>query len=109
MVLSRTHEFKLRTWVLTFFNKPMNLTQVRTWVPTFLILPTNIYQFLVVTTLHNMEDLSTMTPTIVIAKIAAFEMSRKMCQGEEPTPSRPYAFACDERKGKKGFHSKFLK
>jgi hypothetical protein len=48
-----------------------------------------------------MEDLSNMTPTIVIGKIAAFEMSRKMCQGEEPTSSRPYAFACDERKGKK--------
>jgi hypothetical protein len=48
-----------------------------------------------------MEDLSTMTPTIVIGKIAAFEMSRKMCRGEEPTSSKPYAFACDERKGKK--------
>jgi hypothetical protein len=48
-----------------------------------------------------MEDLSTMTPTIVIGKIAAFEMSRKMCRGEEPTSSGPYAFACDERKGKK--------
>jgi hypothetical protein len=48
-----------------------------------------------------MEDLSTMTPTTVIGKIADFEMSRKMCQGEEPTSSRPYAFACDERKGKK--------
>jgi hypothetical protein len=24
-----------------------------------------------------------------------------MCQGEEPTSSKPYAFACDERKGKK--------
>jgi hypothetical protein len=48
-----------------------------------------------------MEDLSTMTPTIVIGEIAAFEMSRKMCWGEEPTSSRPYAFACDERKGKK--------
>jgi hypothetical protein len=55
----------------------------------------------IITILHNMEDLSTMTPTIVIGKIAAFEMSRKMCQGEEPTSSRPYAFACDERKGKK--------
>jgi hypothetical protein len=42
-----------------------------------------------------------MTPTIVIGKIVDFEMSRKMCQGEEPTSSRPYAFACDERKGKK--------
>jgi hypothetical protein len=36
----------------------------------------------------------------VIGKIAAFEISRKMCRGEEPTFSRPYAFACDERKGK---------
>jgi hypothetical protein len=24
-----------------------------------------------------------------------------MCRGEEPISSRPYAFACDERKGKK--------
>jgi hypothetical protein len=54
-----------------------------------------------ITILHNMEDLGTMTPTIVIRKIAAFEMSRKMCWGEEPTSSKPYAFACDERKGKK--------
>jgi hypothetical protein len=45
--------------------------------------------------------LSTMTPTIVIRKIAAFEMPRKICRGDEPTSSRPYAFACDERKGKK--------
>jgi DNA replication protein DnaC len=52
----------------------------------------------IITILHNMEDLGT---TIVIGKIAAFEMSRKMCRGEEPTSSRPYAFACDERKGKK--------
>jgi hypothetical protein len=48
-----------------------------------------------------MEDLSTMTLNIVIGKIVAFEMSRKMCRGEEPTSSRPYAFAYDERKGKK--------
>jgi hypothetical protein len=48
-----------------------------------------------------MEDLSTMTPATVIGKIAAFEMSQKMCRREEPTSSRPYAFACDERKGKK--------
>jgi hypothetical protein len=45
----------------------------------------------IITILNNMEDLSTMTPTIVIGKIVAFEMSRKMCQGEEPTSSRPYA------------------
>jgi hypothetical protein len=55
----------------------------------------------IITILHNLEDLSTMTPTIVIGKIAAFEMSRKICRGEEPTSSRSYAFACDERKGKK--------
>jgi hypothetical protein len=55
----------------------------------------------IITILHNMEDLSTMTLTIVIEKIAAFEMSQKMCRREEPTSSRPYAFACDERKGKK--------
>jgi hypothetical protein len=55
----------------------------------------------IITILHNMEDLSTMTPTIVIGKITTFEMSRKLCQGEDPTSSRPYAFACDERKGKK--------
>jgi hypothetical protein len=54
----------------------------------------------IITILHNMEDLSTMTPTIVIGKIAGFEMSRKMCQGEEPTSSRPYAFACDDSNGK---------
>jgi hypothetical protein len=39
----------------------------------------------IISILHNMEDLSTMTPTIVIGKITAFEMSRKMCRGEEPT------------------------
>jgi hypothetical protein len=55
----------------------------------------------IITILHNMEDLGTMTLTIVIGKIAAFEMSQKTCRGEEPTSSRPYALACDERKGKK--------
>jgi hypothetical protein len=55
----------------------------------------------IITILHNMEDMSTMTPTIVIGKIIAFEMSRKMSQGEEPTSSRPYAFASDEKNGKK--------
>jgi hypothetical protein len=39
----------------------------------------------IITILHNMEDLSTMTPTIVIGKIAAFEMSRKMGRQEEAT------------------------
>jgi hypothetical protein len=56
----------------------------------------------IITILHNMEDLSQMTPTIVIGKIAAFEISRKMGRQEETTSSRPYAFVCDEKnKGKK--------
>ena len=41
----------------------------------------------IITILHNVEDLSQMTPTIVIGKIAAFEMSRKMGKQEEPTYS----------------------
>jgi hypothetical protein len=48
-----------------------------------------------------MKDFSQMTSTIVIRKIVVFEMSRKMGRLEEPTSSRAYAFACDERKGKK--------
>jgi hypothetical protein len=52
----------------------------------------------IITILHNLEDLSQMIPTIVIEKIAAFEMSRKMGQEEEPTSSKPYAFACDDHK-----------
>jgi hypothetical protein len=64
------------------------------------LLPQQRYRS-IITILHNMEDLSTMTPTIVIGKIAAFEMSRKMGRQEESTSSRPYAFECDERKGKK--------
>jgi hypothetical protein len=39
--------------------------------------------------------------TTVVRKIVAFEISQNMGQ-EEPTSSRPYAFACDEKKkGKK--------
>jgi ABC-type multidrug transport system ATPase subunit len=56
----------------------------------------------IITILHNLEDLSQMTPKIVIGKIAAFEMSRKMVQQEEPTSSKPYAFACDEHINMKG-------
>jgi hypothetical protein len=45
----------------------------------------------IITILHNMEDLSQMTPTIVIEKIVAFEMSRKVGRQERkdkkvPTP-----------------------
>jgi hypothetical protein len=56
----------------------------------------------IITILHNLEDLIQMLPTILIGKIATFWMSRKMGQQEEPTPSKPYAFACDEHKKIKG-------
>jgi hypothetical protein len=56
----------------------------------------------IITIIHNLEDLRQMTPAIVIGKIAAFEMSHKMGQQEEPTSSNPYAFACDEHKKMKG-------
>jgi ABC-type multidrug transport system ATPase subunit len=56
----------------------------------------------IITILHNLEDLSQMTPMIVVGKIAAFEMSRKMGQQEDPTSSNPYAFACDEHQKMKG-------
>src|SRR5699024_3896522 len=55
----------------------------------------------IITILHNMEDLSQMTPTIMIGKIVAFEMSQKMGRQEEPTSSSPNAFEYDERNGKK--------
>jgi hypothetical protein len=64
------------------------------------LLPQQSYES-IITILHNLEDLSIMTPTIMIGKIVTFEMSLKMGRGEEPTFSRSYAFACDERKGKK--------
>jgi hypothetical protein len=70
------------------------------------LLPQQRYRSIIII-FHNMEDLSTMTPTIVIGKIAAFEMSRKMGQ-EEPTYSRPYAFACDEKRQEEVSHSKLL-
>jgi hypothetical protein len=56
----------------------------------------------IITILHNLEDLSTMTLVLVIRKIVAFEMSHKMGQEEELTSSKPYAFACDEHKKMKG-------
>jgi uncharacterized protein YdaL len=55
----------------------------------------------IITILHNLEELSQMTLALVIKKIVAFEMSRKMGQ-EEATSSTSYTFACDEKKkGKK--------
>jgi hypothetical protein len=51
----------------------------------------------IITMLHNLEDLSQMTPMLLIENIVAFKMSYKMGQ-EEPTSSKPYAFTCDEHK-----------
>jgi hypothetical protein len=52
----------------------------------------------IITIPHNLEGLRQMTSSLVIGKIVAFEMSRKMGQAEEPTSSKPYAFACEEHK-----------
>ena len=52
----------------------------------------------IITILHNMEDLSNMTPGIVIGKLVAFEMSRKMGQEEASSSSKGKALACSEHK-----------
>ena len=49
-----------------------------------------------------MEDLSTMTPAIVIVKTVVFEMSRKMGQEEASSSSKGKALACSETKKMKG-------
>ena len=48
--------------------------------------------------LSNIEDLSTMTPTIVIGKIVVFKMSRKMGQEEASSSSKGKALACSKKK-----------
>jgi hypothetical protein len=55
----------------------------------------------IITILHSLEGLRQMTLALMIVKIVAFEMSRKMGQEEEPTSSRPYVFACGEHKNMK--------
>ena len=52
----------------------------------------------IITILHNMENLSTMTPGIVIGKLVAFEMSCKMGQDEASSSSKGKALACGEKK-----------
>jgi hypothetical protein len=56
----------------------------------------------IITILHNLEDLSNMTPAIVIGKIVAFEMSHKMGQQEASSSSKGKALACSEKKKIKG-------
>ena len=52
----------------------------------------------IITILHNMEDLSTMTPAIVVGKIVAFEMSQNMGQEEALSSRKGKALACSEKK-----------
>ena len=56
----------------------------------------------IITIIHNMEDLSTITPTIVIGKIVAFEMSRKMGHKEASSSRKGKALTCSEHKKMKG-------
>ena len=56
----------------------------------------------IITILHYMENLSTMTPGIVIGKIVAFEMSCKMGQGEASSSSKGKSLACSEKKEDEG-------
>jgi hypothetical protein len=57
----------------------------------------------IITILHNLEDLSTMTPAILIGKLVAFEMSRKMGQEDEASSSsKASALTCREHKKMKG-------
>ena len=56
----------------------------------------------IITILHNMENLSTMTPGIVIGKIVAFKMLYKMGQEEASSSRKDHALTCDERKKMKG-------
>ena len=49
-----------------------------------------------------MEDLSNMTMAMVIGKIVAFEMSRKMGKKEASSSSKGKALACSEHKKMKG-------
>jgi hypothetical protein len=65
------------------------------------VLPQNKYAN-IITILHNMEDISTMTLAIVIGKIVAFEMSRKMGQEEASSSSKGKALACSEKRKTKG-------
>ena len=65
------------------------------------MLPQNKYAS-IITILHNMEDLSTMTPAIVIAKLVTFEMSREMGQEEASSSSKGKALTCSEKKKMRG-------
>jgi len=56
----------------------------------------------IITILHNLEDLSKMTPAILIGKLVAYEMSRKMGQEEATSSNKATALTCDEQKKMKG-------
>ena len=56
----------------------------------------------IITILHNMEELSTMTLAIVIGKIVVFKTSCKMGQEEASSSSKGKALTCSEKKKMKG-------
>ena len=56
----------------------------------------------IITILHNIEDLSIITPAIVIGKIVAFEISCMMGQEEASSLSKGKALTCSEKKKMKG-------
>lgn len=49
-----------------------------------------------------MEDLSTMTLRLVIGKLVAFEMSKKMDQEKTTSSSKGIALTCEEHRRMKG-------
>ena len=51
----------------------------------------------IITILHNMEDLSSMTSMLIISKLVAFEMSWKMGQEEATSSSKSITLACDSK------------
>lgn len=51
------------------------------------MLPQHKYTSIIII-LHNMEDLITMTPGVVVGKLVAHEMSWKMAQEEATSPSK---------------------
>ena len=69
-----------------------------------LVLPHSRYAS-IITILHNLEDLSKMTPAILIGKLVAYEMSHKMGQEEATSSSKATALTCDEQKEDEGQES----
>jgi hypothetical protein len=59
--------------------------------------------------LHNMEDLSTMTPAIVIGKLQHLRCHEKWVNKRSQLPQSHILFHVMKGRAKEGSHSKFLK